>query len=233
MKVLLNYVLSRTEKMILVLLVFLAILGFWFFRIYTPFQERIAAADTSYLKDQLTMEHMQASRIKSMQEEIDANVNAGAPQVPSYNNFKKELDELNETFGHAYKFDFFFSEPQLSEDNTTVRRDIAVSCEAENYDKAVELMRQILEGAYRSMIYDISISSLDVTPEGKKPDLRKGRVALSFNMTFFETTVGSDNLQGLPAEEEPTKPAGGLANADLSNLQRSDLETAAEAAFGE
>lgn len=233
MKTLLNYVLTRTEKIILVLLVILAFLGVWYVKIYTPIQDRIMAADTTDLEDQMAMEQMRASRIEAMQEEIDANVNAGAPMVPSYNNFKKELDELNETFGYAYEFNFSFSEPQLSEDGATVRRDIAVSCEAENYDKAVELMRQILEGPYRSMIYDINISSMDETAEGVDPDMRKGRVSLSFNMTYFETTVGSDNLQGLPADEEQAQPVGGLANADVSNLQRSDLETAAEAALGE
>ena len=39
--------------------------------------------------------------------------------------------------------------------------------------------------------------------------------------------------EGLELEPEETQAPSGLANADASNLQRSDLETAAEAALGE
>lgn len=232
MKTILGYVLTRTQKIALIFALVLAFFGVWYVGIYTPIQDRIAAADTADLEDQMAMEQMRASKIKAMQAEIDENLNAGAPMVPSYNNFKKELDELNATFGQAYEFNFSFSEPQ-TDDSTGVRRDISVTCQAENYDAAVEMMWKILEGPYRTMIHDVSISSEAETEEGVDPDMRQGRVSLSFNMTYFETTVGSDNLQGLQVEETQAQPVGGLANADMSNLQRSDLETAAEAAFGE
>lgn len=179
----------------------------------------------------MALEQMKASRIKTMQAEIDENRASGAPVVPSYNNFKQELEQLNEVYGHAYEFSFTFSEPEV--DGTGVRRNIAVYCEAENYDAAAELMRQILQGPYRSMIHDVSINSMTSALANQMADLKKGRVSLSFNMTYYETTVGADSLEGLPAEETPQEQAGGLANADLSDLQRSDMETAAEAALGE
>lgn len=118
-------------------------------------------------------------------------------------------------------------------DGTDVRRNIAVYCEAENYDAAAELMRQILQGPYRSMIHDVSINSMARALANQMADLKKGRVSLSFNMTYYETTVGADSLEGLPVEETQQAQADGLANSDLSDLQRSDLETAAEAALGE
>ena len=43
----------------------------------------------------------------------------------------------------------------------------------------------------------------------------------------------AENLNGLSSDTQDTQAAGGLANAELSNLERSELETAAEAAFGE
>ena len=237
MKSILGYVLTRTQKIALVFLIVLAFFGVWYVGIYTPIQDRIMAADTTDLEDQIAMEQMRSTKIKAMQAEIDENLNAGAPMVPSYNNFKKELDELNATFGQAFEFDFSFSEPQQDgsgAQGSGVRRDISVNCQAESYDAAVELMRQILEGPYRSMIHDITINSDETSDDPDyEPDMRAGRVALSFNMTYFETTVGSDNLQGLQGAEAQAQPVGGLANADVSNLQRSELETAAEAAFGE
>lgn len=238
MKSILSYVLTKSQKLALLLLVLLAALAVWYVGIYTPIQDRIAAADTADLEDQMAMEQMRASKIKSMQVEIDENVNAGAPVVPSYNNFKKELDELNATFGQAYEFDFSFSEPRQDGSGVQgsgVRRDISVTCQAENYDAAVELMRQILQGPYRSMIHDVAITSDDKRDNDPdfEPDVRQGRVSLSFNMTYFETTMGADTLEGIPQQQTQSQPVGGLANADMSNLQRSDLETAAEAAFGE
>ena len=238
MKTIMSYVLTKSQKLALLLLVLLAALAVWYVGIYTPIQDRIAAADTADLEDQMAMEQMRASKIKSMQAEIDENVNAGAPVVPSYNNFKKELDELNATFGQAYEFDFSFSEPQQDGSGAQgigVRRDISVTCQAENYDAAVELMRQILQGPYRSMIHDVAITSDDKRDNDPdfEPDVRQGRVSLSFNMTYFETTIGADTLEGILQQQTQSQPVGGLANADMSNLQRSDLETAAEAAFGE
>ena len=144
---------------------------------------------------------------------------------------EQELEQLNEVYGRAYEFSFTFSEPEV--DGTGVRRNIAVYCEAENYDAAAELMRQILQGPYRSMIHDVSINSMARALANQMADLKKGRVSLSFNMTYYETTVGADSLEGLPVEETQQAQADGLANSDLSDLQRSDLETAAEAALGE
>lgn len=231
MKSILSYVLTRTEKIALLVIVLLALLAGWYVGIYTPIQKRIAAADTTELEAEMQMEQMKAGKIKAMQAEIDANKAIGAPIVPTYNNFKQELDELNQVYGHAYDFDFAFNEPQW--DGQTVRRDISVSCQAESYDGAVELMSQILEGPYRSMIHDISITSGSLVNADFISNIKKGRVFLSFTMTYFETTADAENLEGLPLQETQADRAGGLANADLSNLQRSDLETAAEAALGE
>ena len=226
-----QYVLTRTQKLALVLLALLVLLAGWYVGIYTPIKDRIRVADRAGLEDEIAQEQMKASKIKAMQAEIDENRASGAPVVPSYNNFKQELEQLNEVYGRAYEFSFTFSEPEV--DGTGVRRNIAVYCEAENYDAAAELMRQILQGPYRSMIHDVSINSMARALPNQMADLKKGRVSLSFNMTYYETTVGADSLEGLPVEETQQAQADGLANSDLSDLQRSDLETAAEAALGE
>ena len=51
---------------------------------------------------------------------------------------------------------------------------------------------------------------------------------MTFLMTAYETSYGADTVEGLESQES-TEKAGGLANADVSDLERSDLETAAEA----
>ena len=209
----------------------LILLTGWYVGIYSPIQERIEAADTTDLEDAIAMEQVKSARIKSMQVEIQENKDADAPVVPSYNNFKEELEELNRIHGQAYDFLFTFNEPEVN--GTNIRRSVTVNCSAEDYDAAVEMMREILQGPYRSLIYNISMDSVSAVDADFEPNIKEGRVELTFNMNYFETTEGAESLEGLQVEETQAASGGGLANSDMSNLQRSDLETAAEAAFGE
>ena len=231
MKSLMSYVLTKKEKAAIVVLLLLILLTGWYVGIYSPIQERIEAADTTDLEDAIAMEQVKSARIKSMQAEIQENKDADAPVVPSYNNFKEELEELNRIHGQAYDFLFTFNEPEVN--GTNIRRSVTVNCSAEDYDAAVEMMREILQGPYRSLIYNISMDSVSAVDADFEPNIKEGRVELTFNMNYFETTEGAESLEGLQVEETQAASGGGLANSDMSNLQRSDLETAAEAAFGE
>ena len=226
-----GYVLTKKEKAAIVVLLLLILLTGWYVGIYSPIQERIEAADTTDLEDAIAMEQEKSARIKSMQAEIQENKDADAPVVPSYNNFKEELEELNRIHGQAYDFLFTFNEPEVN--GTNIRRSVTVNCSAEDYDAAVEMMREILQGPYRSLIYNISMDSVSAVDADFEPNIKEGRVELTFNMNYFETTEGAESLEGLQVEETQAASGGGLANSDMSNLQRSDLETAAEAAFGE
>lgn len=222
---------DKKEKAAIVVLLLLILLTGWYVGIYSPIQERIEAADTTDLEDAIAMEQVKSARIKSMQVEIQENKDADAPVVPSYNNFKEELEELNRIHGQAYDFLFTFNEPEVN--GTNIRRSVTVNCSAEDYDAAVEMMREILQGPYRSLIYNISMDSVSAVDADFEPNIKEGRVELTFNMNYFETTEGAESLEGLQVEETQAASGGGLANSDMSNLQRSDLETAAEAAFGE
>lgn len=104
MKSLMSYVLTKKEKAAIVVLLLLILLTGWYVGIYSPIQERIEAADTTDLEDAIAMEQVKSARIKSMQAEIQENKDADAPVVPSYNNFKEELEELNRIHGQAYDF---------------------------------------------------------------------------------------------------------------------------------
>ena len=66
MKSILSYVLTRTEKIALLVIALLALLAGWYVGIYTPIQKRIAAADTTELEAEMQLEQMKAGRIKAM-----------------------------------------------------------------------------------------------------------------------------------------------------------------------
>ena len=99
-------------------------------------------------------------------------------------------------------------------------------------------MEQLLGDEYEAYIksYEeawkpgLRVNTLKIMPEEFK---NLSHLELTFNMNYFETTEGAESLEGLQVEETQAASGGGLANSDMSNLQRSDLETAAEAAFGE
>ena len=143
--------------------------------------------------------------------------------------FKEETEELNRIFADAYNFSFQYSEPKV--DGMQIRRAINLSFTAESFDKAVSMIHEVLEGPYRCLIEDLSIE--DDEDETEEMDIRNHPVSVTFQLTYFETRYDAESEEGLDLEPEETQAPSGLANADVSNLQRSDIETAAEAALGE
>ena len=60
-----QYVLTRTQKLALVILALLVLLAGWYVGIYTPIQDRIRAADTAGLEAAIALEQMKASKLKA------------------------------------------------------------------------------------------------------------------------------------------------------------------------
>lgn len=214
-----KYILSRTQKIVLLLFVIILIAAGYYAGFYLPVQRRIQAADTTDLEAQ----------IQQMKKEIEENKASNAPMVPAYNHFKEETEELNRIFADAYNFSFQYSEPKV--DGMQIRRAINLSFTAESFDKAVSMIHEVLEGPYRCLIEDLSIE--DDEDETEEMDIRNHPVSVTFQLTYFETRYDAESEEGLDLEPEETQAPSGLANADVSNLQRSDIETAAEAALGE
>ncbi len=226
-----KYILSKTQKaLLLALVIVLLAVGYTVF-FYLPIQNRIEAADTSDLEAEIQTEQIKAKKIKQMKAEIKENKDSDQPVVPAYNQFKAETEEINRIFANAYNFSFQYSEPQ--NDGMQIRRAMNISFEAENYDKAVSMIHEVLNGPYRCIIEDLSIDDSAELTDNENADLSRDRVSVSFQLTYFETRYDADTEEGLVALQENTEGATGLAGADVSNLKRSDIETAAEAALGE
>ena len=120
-----KYVLTKTQKIVLLVVVFALIAGGYYAGFYLPVQRRIEAADTAELDAQIQLEQMKAMQIRQMVEEIEENKASNAPMVPAYNHFKTETEELNRIFANAYDFTFQYSEPQV--DGMEIRRAMNIS----------------------------------------------------------------------------------------------------------
>jgi len=201
-----KYVLTKTQKIVLLVVVFALIAGGYYAGFYLPVQRRIEAADTAELDAQIQLEQMKAMQIRQMEEEIEENKTSNAPMVPAYNHFKTE---------------------------TEIRRAMNISFTADSFDHAVSMLHEVVEGPYRCLIEDLSIQDDKDLENEELEDIRIHSVAVAFQLTYFETRYDAESEEGLELEPEETQAPSGLANADVSNLQRSDLETAAEAALGE
>lgn len=171
-----KYVLTKTQKIVLLVVVFALIAGGYYAGFYLPVQRRIEAADTAELDAQIQLEQMKAMQI---------------------------------------------------------RRAMNISFTADSFDHAVSMLHEVVEGPYRCLIEDLSIQDDKDLENEELEDIRIHSVAVAFQLTYFETRYDAESEEGLELEPEETQAPSGLVNADASNLQRSDLETAAEAVLGE
>ena len=179
-----KYVLTKTQKIVLLVVVFALIAGGYYAGFYLPVQRRIEAADTAELDAQIQLEQMKAMQIRQV-------------------------------------------------DGMEIRRAMNISFTADSFDHAVSMLHEVVEGPYRCLIEDLSIQDDKDLENEELEDIRIHSVAVAFQLTYFETRYDAESEEGLDLEPEETQAPSGLANADVSNLQRSDLETAAEAALGE
>lgn len=112
-----------------------------------------------------------------------------------------------------------------------MRRDVSVSFGAKNYDAAISMMNEVMNSSCRTMIHDVSIACGNKVIAAQSENIVDGPVMVSFYMTAYETNIDSNSTEGIGVPAQENSENGGLANADMSDLERSDLETAAEAAL--
>lgn len=173
----------------------------WYVLLYLLVRERIYRADTAELEDAMMLEELRTAKLLSMQEEIKANQEAGAPVVPSYDNFKEEAKELNTIFGRTDHLKIEFAAPEL--DGMTVRRNAEVSCTVKDYEHATDMLHELLNGKNRVMIHEISVVPAKENDNGN--NVLEGAVNLSFLLTYYETTADAESAEGLTVEKNDEK----------------------------
>ncbi len=176
-------------------------------------------------------EEKKASAIKKMQQEMQEAQAEQSGEVSTYDNFKAEANALNAIFAQADSFNFNFSRPVA--DGDAVRRDIVISFTASNYVVARNILQQIHDCPYRTLISDVNINAVREENRNvvyaENPSIYTDAIQGSLRVTFYETLYDAKTTAGLEIEKEKKgSSTGGLAQADVSGIQRSDLETLAE-----
>ncbi len=218
---------SKFEKSFLLLVVIL-MLGLVYYRfVKIPVEDRIAAADTFEIEQQIETEYRKRQLIQSMKDEVSTNQDTITGVVATYDNFKSEAALLNSIFVPlAEKYNYSFQTPIATDD--TVRRTINISFSTANYRVCRDILQRLHDSKYRCMISDITISATDKSSNTNKT-LLTSPINCNLSVTFYETLIGAVTTAGLDMGKSNTSGGYvGLRNADLSGIQRNTLETMAE-----
>ena len=215
-----KYVLTKTQKIVLLVVVFALIAGGYYAGFYLPVQRRIEVADTAELDAQIQLEQMKAMQIRQMEEEIEENKASNAPMVPAYNHIKTETEELNRIFANAYDFTFQYSEPQV--DGMEIRRAMNISFTADSFDHAVSMLHEVVEGPYRCLIEDLSIQDdKDLENEAERKLLIRALNKLnSREKLIVSMRFGLDNPDGKEKTQKEVADLLGISQSYISRLEK-------------
>lgn len=187
-----DYEFTKGQKLMLVIVSLFLMAVIWYRVIYCSVGERMLAADTAALEEELMLEQVRAAKIQTMKQEIEENRSERNVLIPSYDNLKGEMEELNQVLESASNFTLHISEPKA--DGMIVQRRIAVTFEADDHDTAVGILEKIAHGYYANRIDDVDISGKS---EEGAADIKHGAVAVTFQVTYYETRYGADTQEGL------------------------------------
>lgn len=193
-----KYVLTKTQKIVLLVVVFALIAGGYYAGFYLPVQRRIGGGGHGGAGCPDSAGADESDADPQMEEEIEENKASNAPMVPAYNHFKTETEELNRIFANAYDFTFQYSEPQV--DGMEIRRAMNISFTADSFDHAVSMLHEVVEGPYRCLIEDLSIQDDKDLENEELEDIRIHPVAVAFQLTYFETRYDAESEEGLELE---------------------------------
>ena len=218
---------SKFEKAFLLVVVILLLCLVYYRFVKIPVQDRIAAADTFEIEQQIELELRKTNLIQSMKDEVSSNQDTLNGVVATYDNFKSEAALLNSIFVPlAEKYNYSFQTPVATDD--TVRRTISINFTTANYRVCRDILQKLHDSKYRCMISDITISATDKSSNSYLT-LLTSPINCNLSVTFYETLIGAVTTAGLDMAKSNTSGGHvGLAGADFSGLQRSTLETMAE-----
>lgn len=185
---------SLRETILVLIATVLALSIFYYQVIYRNYRDALKRYDTSNIEEQTTILAAKASKMKNMENYISEHEGKSTGEVAVYNNLAGEIDALADVFaGRVQNVSINWSEPTLTDN--IVRRNAEITVVTSTYAEAESLVNDIADLKYRCII-----SSLSLTGSDSKSVDSSDSVTAVMNVTFFETTDGADNTNGLVME---------------------------------
>lgn len=183
---------SRREKIMVLILAVIAVIAFYYFAVVQTVASTTAANDAALadIEDQIAVQNVISEKYAKMEAELEGLGSLDQlPEVASYDNLSNELQELNGVLAAATSYDLSFTAPEV--EGETIRRVVNVSFTTPNYGSALSIVEALQNGKYRCEIRDISLTS-KILANGSIDS-----VTGTLKVTYYETTVGANNLNGL------------------------------------
>lgn len=177
----LNRRFTRREKLLLLLLAFIGVVGLYFYMVHYPVTNRFAEIDAQRMDvaDQYAVAQDRSASYKSMREELDEI--AQMPQesvtvMPEYDNSQALIRCFNTIFaGVSPELDF--SARELG--GGVYERTVRFSFYARDYGDAREILSGLLSTGWRCQMTEVSL----VPEEG---DLETGLIRVTGTIMFYE-----------------------------------------------
>ena len=210
------------EKLLLLVLSLIMLGIFYYMVVFSPLTREIAQnqAAQAAAQDEIALESVKAEQKKEMLAEVEAQQGTMQGEILPYNNLTSEINELYGILAGASSYNLSFSEAVCS--GTIVRRDISVSFQADSFEGASQIIRQMQDSKYRCIVKDVSLSA--GTRRNTRSDnvtgLQDNNVVINagVSITFYETTTGAKDLSGLVMEKQKKNSAKKTGDSNLGDL---------------
>lgn len=166
---------TTREKVLLIVLVVILLIGLYFLLVFYPVKrdrERIAA-EKEEIESRIEVQQIVTRLYDDMQEQLKTMDKS--TYMPEYDNIEQLTFKLNTIFADV-KERLNYSE---SEQDGIVSRVIAFSFEATGYDQAKTILTSLTTTEYRSLL-----NSLNITP--KSGNVETDVLTISGTITFYE-----------------------------------------------
>lgn len=183
---------SKREKGLLLVLVFVLIAAVYYFGVVVNVQNTKTAneQEIASIQDDIAVQQRITELRTKMENELESLGSlSDLPQVAVYDNVSNEISELNGVLSSASDFDISFETPTLEGD--TIRRNVKVSYTVPNYTEALSIVDKLQNGKYRCEVTNFNLTAKFLANGSIES------VSGSLDITYYETAVGSNNLNGL------------------------------------
>ena len=184
--------LSSRDAVMLAILLVLIIGSCWYMFFYTPLQDEILSIQnqSAQLDTEISTAMVKVSKMKSMQEEVDAILAQPKDQITEiapYDNATVVIAQLNGILAASEEYTLNFRDVEVNDDGT-VRRVINLSFRCPDYASARRIVDDLSGSHWRCIVNSVSMSVPNEELERDEvADIMAYPVEVTAQVTFFES----------------------------------------------
>lgn len=184
--------LSSRDAFLLIFLVVLIIGSCWYMFFYTPLQDEILSIQnqSAQMDTEIATAMTKVSKMKSMQEEVDAILAQPADQITEiapYDNATVVIAQLNGILSASEEYTLTFRDVEINDDGT-VRRIINMNFRCTDYASARSIVDALSSSHWRCIVNSVSMGVPKKELEADAvPNLMTYPVEVTAQVTFFES----------------------------------------------